>query len=107
MGDSFHNDLLAGNGNLESAEPNKRLIVCSGIIAKNPELKNLILTTPNEHCLEALNQSIHQDFYQMVLDYIDRYGFRCMSEMKLEQQDLHQEPGLFFVFLKNIINKII
>lgn len=40
----------------------------------------------------------------MVLDYIDRYGFRCMSEMKLEQKDLHQEPSLFFVFLKNLIN---
>ncbi|MGZ3806578.1 MAG: PEP-utilizing enzyme, partial [Bacteriovorax sp.] len=60
--------------------------------------------TPNEHCLEALNQSSHHEFYHMVLDYIDRYGFRCMSEMKLEQKDLHQEPGLFFVFLKNLIN---
>jgi pyruvate,water dikinase len=40
----------------------------------------------------------------MVLEYIDNYGFRCMSEMKLEQKDLHQEPGLFFVFIKNLIN---
>jgi pyruvate,water dikinase len=104
LGDSFHNDLLAGNGNLESAEPTKRLITLSGIVSKNENLKNLILTTPNEHCLEALNQSTHQDFYQMVLDYIDKYGFRCMSEMKLEQKDMHQEPGLFFVFLKNLIN---
>lgn len=104
LGDSFYNDLLAGNGNLESAEPTKRLIVLSGVVSKNASLKALILTTPNEHCLEALNQSEYQEFYQMVLDYIDRYGFRCMSEMKLEQKDLHLEPGLFFVFLKNLIN---
>jgi pyruvate,water dikinase len=104
LGDAFYNDLLAGNGNLESAEPTKRLIVLSGVVSKNPELKELILSTPNEHCLEALNQSKHKEFYAMVLDYIDRYGFRCMSEMKLEQKDLHQEPGLFFVFLKNLIN---
>ena len=104
LGDSFYNDLLAGNGNLESAEPTKRLIVLSGVVSKNTELKKLILETPNEHCLEALNQSVHEDFYKMVLDYIDRYGFRCMSEMKLEQKDLHQEPSLFFVFLKNLIN---
>ena len=104
LGDAFYNDLLAGNGNLESAEPTKRLIILSGVVSKNPELKALILTTPNEHCLEALNQSEFQDFYKMVLDYIDRYGFRCMSEMKLEQKDLHQEPGLFFIFLKNLIN---
>ncbi|MGZ3806865.1 MAG: PEP/pyruvate-binding domain-containing protein, partial [Bacteriovorax sp.] len=38
LGDAFYNDLLAGNGNLESAEPTKRLIVLSGIVSKNPEL---------------------------------------------------------------------
>jgi pyruvate,water dikinase len=104
LGDSFYNDLLAGNGNLESAEPTKRLITLSGVVSKNPELKALILSTPNENCLEMLIQSGQREFYDMVLDYIDRYGFRCMSEMKLEQKDLHQEPGLFFVFLKNLVN---
>ncbi len=104
LGDSFHNDLLAGNGNLESAEPTKKLIILSGIVSKNQNLKNLILSTQNDHCLEALNQSEFTEFYSMILDYIDKYGFRCMSEMKLEQKDLHQEPALFFVFLKNLIN---
>jgi pyruvate,water dikinase len=104
LGDSFYNDLLAGNGNLESAEPTKRLIVLSGIVSKNETLKALILGTPNEHCLESLIQNGQNEFYNQVLDYIDRYGFRCMSEMKLEQKDLHLEPGLFFVFLKNLIN---
>lgn len=104
LGAAFYNDLLAGNGNLESAEPTKRLIVLSGIVSKNSELKDLILQTANEDCLEALNQSKFSEFYHHVIDYIDKYGFRCMSEMKLEQKDLHQEPGLFFVFLKNLIN---
>lgn len=104
LGEGFNNDLLAGNGNLESAEPTRRLIVMSGYVSRKPELKELILTTPNDMCLEAINQSPFQEFYHMVLEYIDKYGFRCMSEMKLEQKDLHQEPGLFFVFLKNLIN---
>ncbi|MBC7714324.1 MAG: phosphoenolpyruvate synthase [Rhizobacter sp.] len=104
LGESFNNDLLAGNGNLESAEPTRRLIIMSGYVSKKPRLKELILNTPNELCLEAVNQSDFQEFYLMVLEYIDNYGFRCMSEMKLEQKDLHQEPGLFFVFLKNLIN---
>jgi pyruvate,water dikinase len=104
LGDSFHNDLLAGNGNLESAEPTKKLILYSAYVSKNAALKDLILHTPNELCLEAINQSAHQEFYKMILDYIDRYGFRCMSEMKLEQKDMHQDPSLFFVFIKNLIN---
>lgn len=104
LGESFHNDLLAGNGNLESAEPTKRLIIMSGKVSKIEGLRKIILETPNADCLESLNQSEYQDFYNEVKEYIDLFGFRCMSEMKLEQKDLHQDPSLLFVFLKNLIN---
>lgn len=104
LGDNFHNDLLAGNGNLESAEPTKRLIEITGMICENQTCKDLILNTPKEEALEALRQSEFQNVYEAVLDYLDRFGFRCMSEMKLEQKDLHQDPSLLFVFLKNLIN---
>lgn len=104
LGENFHNDLLAGNGNLESAEPTKKLIEITGKICQIEELKELILVTPKDQALEALRQSPYQEVYEDVLDYLDRFGFRCMSEMKLEQKDLHQDPGLLFVFLKNLIN---
>lgn len=104
LGDNFHNDLLAGNGNLESAEPTKRLIQITGMICIDEDCKSLILNTPKEEALEALRQSPHTEVYDAVLDYLDRFGFRCMSEMKLEQKDLHQDPSLLFVFLKNLIN---
>ena len=67
---------------------------------KNPGLRDLLLDTPKEDCLEALNQSEYDEFYKRVWRYIDLYGFRCMSEMKLEQPDLHQDPGFLFVVLK-------
>lgn len=104
LGDSFHNDLMAGNGNLESAEPTKRLITLAKEIVSIPELKTLIMTTDNHDCLEAVRQSPFQEFRAHVDDYLDRFGFRCMSEMKLEQKDMHQDPSLLFVFLKNLIN---
>ena len=104
LGDNFHNDLLAGNGNLESAEPTKRLIEITGMICKEPACKELVLSTDKSVTLEALRQSPFQDVYEAILDYLDRFGFRCMSEMKLEQKDLHQDPGLLFSFLKNLIN---
>ncbi len=104
LGQSFHNDLLAGNGNLESAEPTKVLITMSGYIDSRKELKDIIINTDSDKCLEAINQSDFQDFYKMVIDYIDRFGFRCMSEMKLEQKDLTLDPSLLFTFLKNLVN---
>lgn len=102
-GDTLHNDLLCGEGNLESAEPTKELVRMAAEVERQPELRELLLATPAEDCMEALVQSPHEAFRGRVDRYIDRYGFRCMSEMKLEQKDLHQDPSFLFVCLKNYL----
>ncbi len=100
---SLHNDLLAGDGNLESAEPTKELIRMAAEVAAEPSLKRLITETPAEDCLEALKQSAHGAFYERVERYIDRFGFRCMNEMKLEEIDLNEDPSYLFTCLKNYL----
>ncbi len=100
---TIQNDLLAGEGGLESAEPTKALLRLASIAAKNPGLKALIENTDPKDGLEALNQSNYENFYHMVLDYLDKYGFRCMSEMKLEEIDLLTDPSYLFVCLKNYL----
>jgi phosphohistidine swiveling domain-containing protein len=101
LGPSLQNDLLCGDGNLESAQPTRELIRIAGMAYSNPGLKELLEETPNEDCLEALNQSEYREFYERVDSYIDRFGFRCMSEMKLEQKDLHMDPSFLFACIKN------
>jgi pyruvate,water dikinase len=100
---TIQNDLLAGEGGLESAEPTKALLRLAAAAAKVPNLKKLIEETDAKDTLEALNQSVHREFYGMVLDYLDRFGFRCMSEMKLEEIDLLTDPSYLFVCLKNYL----
>lgn len=100
---TIQNDLLAGEGGLESAEPTKALLRLAAVASQNAELKNILMTTDPKDCLEALNQSKHLEFYKMVLDYLDRFGFRCMSEMKLEEIDLLTDPSYLFVCLKNYL----
>lgn len=100
---TIQNDLLAGEGGLESAEPTKALLRLAAEASKEPGLRKLILETEAKDSLEALNQSIYTNFYGMVLDYLDRFGFRCMSEMKLEEIDLLTDPSYLFVCLKNYL----
>lgn len=100
---TIQNDLLAGEGGLESAEPTKALLRLAAEAIKDPDLRRLIETTDPKDGLEALNQSKHRNFYNMVLDYLDRFGFRCMSEMKLEEIDLLTDPSYLFVCLKNYL----
>jgi len=101
---NIQNDLLAGEGNLESAEPTKTMIRMAGEIAANPALKQLFDNCAPEDMHEVLRQSEHQDFLAKVEDYIDRFGFRCMNEMKLEEFDLGSDPKFLFVCIKNYLN---
>lgn len=100
---TIQNDLLAGEGGLESAEPTKALLRLANKAAQYPELRQLIETVDPKDGLEVLNQSKYQEFYKSVLDYLDRFGFRCMSEMKLEEIDLLTDPSYLFVCLKNYL----
>jgi phosphohistidine swiveling domain-containing protein len=103
LGDALQNDLLCGEGNLESAEPTRELIRMAALISKNAGLKALIEATPAEDCLEAVQQSNYSEFKTRVARYIDLYGFRCMNEMKLEEKDLYQDPSFLFICLKNYL----
>lgn len=100
---TIQNDLLAGEGGLESAEPTKALLRLANKASQNAELRQLLEKVDPKEGLEALNQSSHQEFYKSVLDYLDRFGFRCMSEMKLEEIDLLTDPSYLFVVLKNYL----
>jgi rifampicin phosphotransferase len=102
LGDSLQNDLLCGEGNLESAEPTRELIRMAGLIQADPALRALLEATPSEDCMEVLESHAgFAEFRQRVHRYIDLYGFRCMNEMKLEEKDLYQDTSFLFVCLKN------
>ncbi|MBC7387386.1 MAG: phosphoenolpyruvate synthase [Cryobacterium sp.] len=103
LGAGIQNDLLCGEGNLESAEPTRELIRMAGMIEKSAELKKMMLATPAPDLMEGLRQSPHTEFKAQIDRYIDLYGFRCMNEMKLEQTDLHKDPTFLFVCLKNYL----
>lgn len=100
---TIQNDLLAGEGGLESAEPTKALLRLAYKAQNNKGLRKLLETTDPKEGLEALNQSPYPEFYNLVLDYLNRFGFRCMSEMKLEEIDLLTDPSYLFVCLKNYL----
>lgn len=102
---NIQNDLMAGEGGLESAEPTKAAIRLAYAAQQEPSLEKLIIETDASILLETLNQSPYIGFYQDILGYLDRYGFRCMSEMKLEEIDLLMDPSYLFVVLKNYLKK--
>ena len=104
------NDLLCGQGNVESTLPMKMLLSIARDIRQDPSLhkefttgsvpslKKKILETP----LASLSPAERQ-IKDRLETYIDEYGFRCMNELKLEEPSLKERPDFLFMMLKNYL----
>lgn len=97
-GASLQNDLLCGQGDLESTEPTKMLMrIAKKIDLEQPGMKSLFLNSTSE---EIWN---HPLIPPLFAEFLDRYGFRCINELKLEEKDLHDDPH----FVVNIVSSYI
>lgn len=102
---SLQNDLICGEGGIESTEPTRMLIELASIAAKTPGLKALIIATPAaEAAKEIPDDSRFCEFNDMLTRYLDLYGFRCMNELKLEEYSLRDRPEFVFKVIRNYLS---
>ncbi|KAJ3308677.1 hypothetical protein HDU76_003847 [Blyttiomyces sp. JEL0837] len=122
--EGLQNDLLCGQGDVESAEPTKLLMKIAKEIDSDEDLREWFrsatdsvvaslqrITLDKENAGAAtLNYEAHRlasesaektsirpEEIQRVLSkfmmFLDRFGFRCVNELKLEEPDLHDNPS--------------
>jgi pyruvate,water dikinase len=92
---TLQNDLLCGQGELESTEPTRMLMRIASEIDNGPEnrrswfLSQRSTTTWNQ----LLEGGVFPELYLRFKEFLDLYGFRCVNELKLEEPDLHDDPS--------------
>lgn len=92
------NDLLCGQGDLESTEPTKMLMRMSKKIdLEDSKMRQKLTTRPVP---ELLNDP---EVRSLIQPFLDRFGFRCANELKLEEPDLHDDPSFVIYTLANYI----
>ncbi|MFW7380026.1 MAG: phosphoenolpyruvate synthase [Oligoflexus sp.] len=93
--ESLQNDLLCGEGGLESTEPTKFLMRIAEFIDQgNSEFRDWFIQTETSSVWKALKHDKKSpEIYKKFEEFLDRYGFRCINELKLEAQDLHDDPS--------------
>ena len=93
-GSSLQNDLLCGQGDLESTEPTKMLMRIAKVVDHgDPQFREWFLNTPSQTVWKMIaNHPKSSEVYTMLKEFLDRYGFRCINELKLEENDLHDDP---------------
>ena len=85
-----HNDLVSGEAGIISLEPVKRMKKMASIAARSPKFANALRDASVEtisRCIDS-NQAFRDEFDS----YLERFGDRCLDELKLESQTVADDP---------------
>ncbi|QUQ64112.1 phosphoenolpyruvate synthase [Kutzneria sp. CA-103260] len=85
---------------VESTEPVTVLRRLALELHGDPELAALVRDTPADQVRARLAATGRHGFLDAVDDYIARFGFRGVDEMKLETPDLTEDPSALFTMLR-------
>ena len=101
---TLQNNLICGEGDIESTQPTRLLMELAAAIKADPELAHLFSTLPPQELLSTVAASSKaRHVAAAVQDYLNRYGFRCMNELKLEEPSLHETPEFIYQMLANYV----
>ncbi len=105
---ALKNDLLAGQGNVESTLPLRNIQKIARSVAADAELKELFRSSNAVQLKElfipvpdASRPPGHQEIGRMVADYLEKFGYRAMCELKLEEPSMNERPEFLFDMIKN------
>jgi pyruvate,water dikinase len=102
---SLQNDLLCGEGGIESTEPTKALLRLAAEARRDPGLAALLRERPAEDNAALLpGDPRFPEFAAGIARYLELYGLRCMNELKLEEPTLRDDPRFLYRVLANYVS---
>lgn len=93
-GIAYHRDMLIGQGDIISAEPAMRIREMAQNLCAHPELISVFCSADKEEVWNALKQA--PQLKAMIQKYLDKFGDRCLQELKLESPTMKDEPETLF-----------
>ncbi len=91
---AYHRDMLIGQGDIISAEPARRIRAMAEEAAGDEALARLLAGGDQDAIWPAL--AARPKLEGLVREYLDRFGDRCLQELKLESPTMADEPGTLF-----------
>jgi pyruvate,water dikinase len=86
----IHNDLVSGEAGMISLEPVTRMQKMAGIAASDAKLANALRDASNG-TVQRITES-NAEFSGELDEYLERFGDRCLDELKLESETLSDNP---------------
>ncbi|HBE35248.1 MAG TPA: phosphoenolpyruvate synthase [Cyanobacteria bacterium UBA11368] len=87
---TLQNDLIGGEGGIISTEPAERMVKMAKNISNYRYFVQLLGEEPLEVILSAMERL--PQFKLQYREYLEKFGDRCLEELKLESPTLHDDP---------------
>lgn len=101
---SLQNDLICGNGDIESTEPTRMLMKLALRIRRDPAMVALFQESDHKELARRVPvDPACAEIAAEVQTYLKRYGFRCINELKLEEPSLRETPEFVYQILQNYL----
>ncbi len=91
-------------GDVESAEPARRLHELVEMVLADPKLERIVRETEPDAVHRRLAANDKRDFLAAVDDYIVKYGYRSVNELKLEEPSMREDISVFFQLLRSSLS---
>ncbi len=102
--ETLQNDLLCGEGDLKSTEPTKMLMRIAARVDQGPaDIRQTFMDFPAEELWIKLQAGVAPEIYKLFREFLKKYGFRCVNELKLEEPDLHDDPSFVIESVRNYV----
>lgn len=98
------NDLLVGLGNVESAQPTRLLVRMAEVTRDHPELEQKMRKLAPDTLAQIYK--VDTDFEpirDMAEEFIRRFGYRCIGELKLEEHTVRDNPAFLFRMVQHFL----
>jgi pyruvate,water dikinase len=101
---TLQNNLLCGQGGMISAEPAQRVREMAEMVSEDEELVEYMRNEKSDVILRRFEN--YPEIRNRYLEYIDKFGDRCMEELKLESSTLHDDPSMLLKSIGEYAKKI-
>ncbi|MFE3258648.1 phosphoenolpyruvate synthase [Nocardia sp. NPDC059091] len=98
--------VVGPGADVESAEPARAMTELARVVRADPELNDIVNSTAPDAIHDALRAAGRTEFLAALDDYLDRYGYRSLDELKLETPDLRENPANLFVMLRSAVGRV-
>ena len=105
-GEPLDNDLLCAQGGLVSAEPARRIGELAQLAAEDPDLRRELRSALAADTARADRFAAWPRFDIELQDYLERFGDRCLEELKLESSTTADDPRLLLATVADLAGRM-